>query len=54
MLKENGMEKPSDKIETASKKGITCVHCDHQFEVSGSVVFGEEQLCPRCGLSTNN
>jgi len=49
-FQENGMLKPADEKETASKdiKKYECPNCNYTMEISGSTLFGKEIICPKC------
>ena len=49
-FQENGMLKPADEQETASKniKKYECPNCSHKMEISSSILFGKEIICPNC------
>jgi len=49
-FQENGMLKPADEKEIASKdiKKYECSNCNHRIEISSSTLFGKEIMCPNC------
>ena len=49
-FQENGMLKPADKKELASKdiKKYECPNCNHKMEISSPTIFGKEVICPNC------